>query len=203
MDQKKTGDFIAMLRKEKGLTQQELAGRLHISNKTVSKWECGDGMPDITLLPALAAELGVTADDLLRGEQGPAVASPDGVQEEGLSCLWDAAFLRFRTSLLACLLAPPLGVASVICADRIFSIPAMMAMTALLFGLSLFGSILFFFYASHQAELAARQYESRSKEAYPKTIVFWKQKKQRLFAEIAVLSSSCMLFVVVVCLQLF
>lgn len=41
MDQKKTGDFIAMLRKEKGLTQQELAGRLHISNKTVSKWECG------------------------------------------------------------------------------------------------------------------------------------------------------------------
>lgn len=44
MDQKKTGDFIAMLRKEKGLTQQELAGRLHISNKTVSKWECGGSL---------------------------------------------------------------------------------------------------------------------------------------------------------------
>lgn len=41
MDQKKTGSFIASLRKKKGLTQQELADRLSISNKTVSKWECG------------------------------------------------------------------------------------------------------------------------------------------------------------------
>lgn len=68
MDAVKTGAYLAMLRKARGATQQEIAEQLGISNKTVSKWESGGGLPDITVLPALAALYGVSADDILAGE---------------------------------------------------------------------------------------------------------------------------------------
>ena len=54
MNQEKIGIFIATLRKERGLTQTALAEMLGISNRTVSKWENGDGLPDISLLPSIA-----------------------------------------------------------------------------------------------------------------------------------------------------
>jgi transcriptional regulator with XRE-family HTH domain len=68
MDAQKTGAYLAALRKARGLTQQEIAERLGVSNKTVSKWESGGGFPDITVLPALAELYGVAADDILAGE---------------------------------------------------------------------------------------------------------------------------------------
>ena len=68
MDAKKTGAYLADLRRARGLTQQEAADQLGVSNKTVSKWENGAGLPDITVLPALAELYGVTADDILAGE---------------------------------------------------------------------------------------------------------------------------------------
>ena len=71
MDNRKIGAFIAERRKAIGLTQQMLADRLGLTNKAVSKWETGDGLPDITVLPALAENLGVTVDELLAGERRP------------------------------------------------------------------------------------------------------------------------------------
>ena len=68
MDTMKTGSYLAALRKGAGMTQQEVADWLGVSNKTVSKWESGGGFPDIAILPALAELYGVTADDLLAGE---------------------------------------------------------------------------------------------------------------------------------------
>lgn len=68
MDNIKTGKLIAELRKQKGLTQQELADLLNLSNKTISKWESGSGSPDISNLPILADTLNVSVDELLRGE---------------------------------------------------------------------------------------------------------------------------------------
>ncbi len=69
MDNVKTGKFIAEYRRSLGLTQQELADRLNLSNKTISKWESGAGSPDISNLAELAGVLGVTVDDLLNGEK--------------------------------------------------------------------------------------------------------------------------------------
>lgn len=69
MDNIQIGRLIYEKRKELGLTQQELADRLQITNKAVSKWENGDGMPDVNLLAPLAAELGLTVDELLSGEE--------------------------------------------------------------------------------------------------------------------------------------
>lgn len=68
MDAAKIGDFLSALRKAQGYTQQEVAEKLNLSNKTISKWENGGGLPDITVLPALAELYGVTADDILAGD---------------------------------------------------------------------------------------------------------------------------------------
>lgn len=63
------GEFLATLRKANGYTQQEVADRLGISNRTLSGWECDNVLPDILLLPALAEMYGVTVDELLAGER--------------------------------------------------------------------------------------------------------------------------------------
>lgn len=68
MNQVKMGRLIAELRKQKGLTQQQLADQICLSNKTISKWESGVGCPDIGNLPVLAEALGVSVDELLKGE---------------------------------------------------------------------------------------------------------------------------------------
>ena len=68
MDTKKIGRFIAENRKVKKLTQKELAERLGVSDKTVSRWENGNYMPDLSLLQPLSEELGITLNELLSGE---------------------------------------------------------------------------------------------------------------------------------------
>lgn len=69
MEKKTIGTFIAALRKANGMTQQELANRLNVSNKAVSRWERDECAPDLTLIPALAEIFGVTCDELLKGER--------------------------------------------------------------------------------------------------------------------------------------
>jgi len=68
MDTKKIGRFIAENRKEKNLTQKELAEKLGVSDKTVSRWENGNYMPDLALLQPLSEELGISLNELLSGE---------------------------------------------------------------------------------------------------------------------------------------
>lgn len=69
MEKKTIGAFIAALRKANGMTQKDLAERLNVSDKTVSRWERDDGAPDLSLIPVIAEIFGVTCDELLRGER--------------------------------------------------------------------------------------------------------------------------------------
>lgn len=69
MDQIRTGKFIADERKNRGYTQRQLADLLGISDKTVSKWERGNGFPDVSLLLPLCGELDITVNELLAGER--------------------------------------------------------------------------------------------------------------------------------------
>ena len=69
LDQERTGRFIQSIRKELGLTQRQLAEKLMISDKTVSKWECGSGLPEISLLMPLCRELGINVNELLSGQR--------------------------------------------------------------------------------------------------------------------------------------
>ncbi len=69
MDQIKTGKFIASERKNKNMTQRQLADKLMISDKTVSKWECGNGMPEVSLMLPLCEILEINVNELLSGER--------------------------------------------------------------------------------------------------------------------------------------
>ncbi len=69
MDTKKIGAFIAMNRKKKGYTQEQLAEKLGVTNKTISRWENGHYMPDLSLLEPLSKELDITLNELLAGEE--------------------------------------------------------------------------------------------------------------------------------------
>ena len=69
IDKERFGAFLARLRKERGLTQKELARRLFVSDKAVSKWERAQSLPDVALLLPLADCLGVSVTELLRGER--------------------------------------------------------------------------------------------------------------------------------------
>lgn len=69
MDQVKIGKFIATIRKENNITQKQLAEKLGVSDKAVSKWECGKSMPDNGLLLNLCKELNINVNELLSGER--------------------------------------------------------------------------------------------------------------------------------------
>lgn len=69
LNKEKFGVFVAALRKEKGLTQKELAQQLHVTDKAVSKWERALSLPDVALLSPLAEALGVTVTELLEGKR--------------------------------------------------------------------------------------------------------------------------------------
>lgn len=69
MDQQKIGLFIASLRKEKHWTQAQLGERIGVTNKTVSRWEQGNYMPDVSLMTTLCDELGISINELLNGER--------------------------------------------------------------------------------------------------------------------------------------
>lgn len=68
MNQILIGKYIARKRKEKNLTQAQLAERLNVSNKTISKWENGNCMPDYSVIEVLCRELGITISELMDGE---------------------------------------------------------------------------------------------------------------------------------------
>lgn len=69
MDQIQIGKFIAACRKEKGMTQAQLAEKMSVSDRAVSKWETGKNMPDSSIMLDLCAELGITVNDLLNGRR--------------------------------------------------------------------------------------------------------------------------------------
>lgn len=69
MDQVKIGQFIKAVRKEKNLTQREVAEKLLISEKTVSKWETGNGLPEVSLMKPLCDLLGISLNEFFSGER--------------------------------------------------------------------------------------------------------------------------------------
>lgn len=82
MEKKTIGGLIAALRRASGMTQKDLAERLNVSDKTVSRWERDDGAPDLSAIPVIAEIFGVTCDELLRGER----RSPEQQAETPANC---------------------------------------------------------------------------------------------------------------------
>lgn len=119
MDNAKTGAFIAGLRGELGLTQKELADRIGVTDKAVSKWERGRGFPDVAILEILAKELNVSVTELISGER----ATPETVKAQSDSTLVETLLYvkrmtrKIAGTLLvifgACLLSSPIFMAGI------------------------------------------------------------------------------------------
>lgn len=82
MDNKKTGALIAARRQELGMTQKELAEKLNLSDRTVSKWERGAGFPDVSLLEPLADALELSVMELIHGQRLPPAEQPSPEAEQ-------------------------------------------------------------------------------------------------------------------------
>lgn len=102
MEKKTMGAFLAALRKANGMTQRDLADKLNVSDKTVSRWECDDGAPDLSLIPVIAEIFNITCDELLRGERKSPEERDDMTPkgEKQRQRLLKATLFRFRTQTL-------------------------------------------------------------------------------------------------------
>lgn len=90
MEQKKIGGFIAQQRKEKQLTQKQLGEALGISDKTVSKWETGHGLPDISMIMPLCEILDINVNELLSGEHLTQDMYPEKAEENIMNLMKDS-----------------------------------------------------------------------------------------------------------------
>lgn len=101
------GQFIAALRKANGMTQQNVADRLNVSNKAVSRWERDECAPDLSVIPALAEMFGVTCDELLKGErnrESDADGKKDIKFKKQVENLINSTLSRFKTMIWVSLL---------------------------------------------------------------------------------------------------
>lgn len=104
MEKKTMGAFLAALRKANGYTQQEVADKLGVSNKTVSKWERDEGCPEIMILPAIAELYDVSVDEILRGERiTKEEATKTARTEERTKYVFEKTVLKFKNLSLAAL----------------------------------------------------------------------------------------------------
>lgn len=124
MEKKTIGQFIAALRKASGMTQKELAQKLNVSDKAVSRWERDECAPDLSLIPVIADIFGVTSDELLRGERrakapdNEASADANGQplsakSQKQLQYMIKKSLIQFRVQ---CLIAGGIAVVSIIVA---------------------------------------------------------------------------------------
>ena len=87
MNENKIGSFIQLCRKEKGMTQKDLADRIGVSDKTISKWENGNSVPDTEILTALCQSLDISVNELLSGEKLPVETYPQRAEENMMNLL--------------------------------------------------------------------------------------------------------------------
>lgn len=111
MDQAVTGKFIALKRKEKNLTQNQLAEKLGVSNKTISKWETGKCMPDYSIVQSLCEELDVTVAELMDGEAAEEKSVRTYDDEQILDLLKKTQDLEKQKNLLYGIILIVMGVA--------------------------------------------------------------------------------------------
>ena len=96
------GEFIQILRKEKGLTQKELAEIIGLSDKTISKWECGNGLPEVVFMEPLCQILGITVNELLAGESIPILEMMRSIDRSRLELVKQLEFEQLRMRRSGC-----------------------------------------------------------------------------------------------------
>ncbi|MDD6146365.1 MAG: helix-turn-helix transcriptional regulator [Oscillospiraceae bacterium] len=137
MDQIKIGRFIAETRKSHHLTQRQLADALAISDKTVSKWECGKGLPEISLMLPLCNALNITVNDLLSGEKVSEVDYQKKAEENMMNLVKENEENKKRMALsVVCGIITVIAVCSLIVIAAYIAMPTIARIALILFALA-------------------------------------------------------------------
>lgn len=123
MDQIKIGGFIAEERKRKGYTQKILSEKLGISDKTISKWERGNGFPEVSLLIPLCSELDITVNELLSGERVSEEQYRKKAEENMVNLVKEAQENKKKI-----ILSVMVGILTILAADPLFMVAGMFDM---------------------------------------------------------------------------
>lgn len=114
MDQKKTGSFLRELRKEKQLTQEQLAERFGVTSRSVSRWETGSNMPDLSILVELADFYDIDIRDIIDGERKGEDMNKEEKEKERLQLVADYAETEKNTLLMRLRIFSIVGLVSLI-----------------------------------------------------------------------------------------
>ena len=134
MNQIKTGKFIAETRKAQGLTQKQLADILEISDKTVSKWECGKGLPEVSLMLPLCSALNITVNDLLSGERVSKIEYINKAEENMMNLIKENEENKKRMALaIICGIITVIAVCSLIVIASYIEMPTIARIALILF----------------------------------------------------------------------
>lgn len=136
MDQIKIGKFIAEIRKEKNFTQRQLADILSISDKTVSKWECGKGLPEVSLMIPLCDALQITVNDLLTGERVSEVDYQKRAEENMMNLIKENEENKKRMALsIICGVITIIAVCSLVVIASYIAIPTIARIALIVFAI--------------------------------------------------------------------
>ena len=113
MNENKIGSFIQLCRKEKGMTQKDLADQIGVSDKTISKWENGNSVPDTALLTSLCQALDISVNELLSGEKLPVETYPQRAEENMMNLLKENEDNR-KNSMIQLIVGIVLGILTLI-----------------------------------------------------------------------------------------
>ena len=134
MDQIKIGRFVAETRKQQNLTQRQLADLLSISDKTVSKWECGKGLPEVSLMLPLCEILGITVNDLLSGQRVPTEDYQTKAEENMMDLMKENEENKQRMTLsVICAVITVIAVCSLVVIASYIEMPAAVRIGLILF----------------------------------------------------------------------
>lgn len=136
MDQIKIGKFIAEIRKEQNFTQRQLADILSISDKTVSKWECGKGLPEVSLMIPLCDALQITVNDLLTGERVSEVDYQKKAEENMMNLIKENEENKKRMALsIICGVITIIAVCSLVVIASYIAIPTIARIALIVFAI--------------------------------------------------------------------
>ena len=142
MDQIKIGKFIAECRNKKKITQEELAKKLNITDKAISKWENGRSMPDISLLEPLCDELGITVNELIQGKKLTMEEQQNCSDKNAFSILTTKKELENMQILTEFLIFSALVITGILI--KLLAINAWQRMITIVAGIFIFGFGIFF-----------------------------------------------------------
>lgn len=181
MERKSIGTLIAALRRANGMTQKDLAERLNVSDKAVSRWERDESLPDLTLLPLIADIFHITVDELLRGERKSAAAD-DGPLEDSaaeqarlrkqMKRVTNAAMSRLRGRMLAVVGVGLLALLGAVICNFGFMRAEMAALVGLLIWAGA-AAMLAVFTASALRSMEDEEYGAEDIAAYRVQVIAW------------------------------